>query len=187
MSEPDFTGVDFGEHKPSASGDKLEQLSALVTQMEMAEIEVETCEAALKLAKERLRGIVEHELPELMMELKQPILHTTDGRKITIKDVVRATLPEVNRPKGFQWLIDHGHSGIVKRTVEVAFAAVEGDKAQELLHEMEGEYGANAREVMKVEPSTLTRFVKDQIEAGEELPQDIFQIREFKHAKISKK
>ena len=194
MSSPDFTEVNFGDHQRSVSSDKLKQLSDLVKEMEHAEREVEIADLELKRKKKRLDGIVQHDLPELMLELGQPVLHTSDGRKIEIKDVVRATLPEAARPAGHRWLIDNGHAGLVKRTVEVAFAAVEGEKAQELLGSMEQEYGANARQVMKVEPATLTAFVKRQLKAqeaddyeGPKIPTEIFNVAEFKHAKVSKK
>lgn len=183
----DLGAFDFEGHAPATPSDKLELLSLTVKEMELAEAEVAAAEAALREKKARLRGIVEHELPELMLELNQPVLHTSDGRKVEIKDVVRATLPEANRPRGYAWLIENGHAGIVKRTVEVAFAAIEGEKAEKLLHDLEGDFGANARQNMKVEPSTLTAWAKKRLAAGEALPQDIFDIREFKHAKVSKK
>lgn len=184
---PDFAGIDFGDHARTPSTDKLQQLSDLVREMEYAEVAVAEAAAILSQKRARLDGIVEHDLPELMLELNQPVLHTSDGRKVEIKDVVRASLPEAMRPMGHQWLIDNGHAGIVKRTVEIAFAAVESERAEKLLHDMEEDFGANARQVMKVEPSTLTAFVKRQLKEGTDLPQDIFTIREFKHAKVSKK
>lgn len=191
---PDLSDINFGEHAPTPSSDKLEQLSSLVEDMEKAEIALQEAEQTLAERKARLRGLVEHELPDLMIELGQPILHTSDGRKIQIKEVVRARLPEAQRPLGHEWLINNGHAGIIKRTVEVAFAAVEDKEANQLLGNMEQEYGANARQVMKVEASTLTSFVKKQLAResqedydGEELPRDIFEIAEFNHVKVDKK
>lgn len=188
----DLTGIDFGEHAQTpATPDKLSELTALVRELETAEVEVAEAEQQLALRKERLRGLVEHKIPELMLELKQPILHTSDGRKITVKDVVRATLPEANRPKGFEWLLKNGHGGLIKRTVEVAFPAVKGAEAEALLGKLGTEFGQNVRQVMKVEPSTLTSFVKKQLalQAGEtyegpKLPTDVFDVREFKHASV---
>lgn len=193
MTDPDLSAIDFGEHAAKPSSDRLVELTELVSEMELAEAALLEAQAVMAQRTARLKGIVEHELPELMQELKQPILHTSDGRKIEIKDVVRGTLPEARRPLGHKWLIDNGNAGLVKRTVEVAFAAVEGEKAQELLEKMEGEFAGNARQVMKVESSTLTSFIRKQLERekdpkykGPRLPQDIFEVREFKHAKISK-
>lgn len=190
----DLTKVDFGEHAPKASCDKLQQLTDLVAQYELAEVAAAEAASVLAQRTARLKGIIEHELPDLMSELSQPVLHTSDGRKIEVKDVVRATLPEANRPKGFAWLITNGHGGNIKRSVEIAFAATEGQEAEKLLKTMEGEFGENARQTMKVESSTLTSFVKKRLQAESEegfkgvaLPRDIFEIREFKHAKISKK
>lgn len=192
-SKPDFSGVDFGADTPAPSSDKLQILTDLVGEMERTEVALEAAQAVVKQHADRLKGLLEHEIPDLMLELKQPILHTSDGRKIEVKDVVRASLPEAMRPLGHQWLIDNGHAGVVKRTVEVAFAAVEGEAAKELLGSMEKEYGANARQVMKVESSTLTSFVKKQLarEAedgydGPQLPREVFTVREFQHAKVTK-
>ena len=192
---PNLSGIDFGDHAAAPpSQDKLEQLSSLVEDMEEAEAELVKAEEELRKCKARLNGLLEHDIPDLMLELKQPVLHTSDGRKIEIKEVVRARLPEAFRPRGHDWLIKNGHAGIIKRTVEVAFAAVEGDAAQELLSNMEKEYGGDARQVMKVESSTLTSFIKKQLVRestegydGQELPRDVFEIAEFNHAKVGKK
>lgn len=194
MTDPDLSAIDFGEHAAKPSSDKLHELTELVSEMEIAEVALVEAQAILAQRVARLKGIQEHELPELMLELKQPILHTSDGRKIEIKDVVRGRLPEARRPLGHKWLMENGNAGLIKRTVEVAFAAVEGDAAQELLENMETEFGGNARQIMKVEPSSLTSFIKKQLvrEAdpeykGPTIPTDIFEIAEFKHAKVSKK
>ncbi len=185
--------MDFGEYAAKPKSSELSDLTELVKEMELAETALEEAKAVLAQRDARLKGILEHELPELMLELGQPILHTSDGRKIEIKDIVRGTLPAARRPLGHNWLIENGHAGLVKRTVEVAFAAVEGEKAQELLGNMEAEFGGNARQVMKVEGATMTAFIKKQLVRqaeegydGEQLPTDIFEVREFKHAKISK-
>lgn len=192
---PDLSGIDFGDHAAEpASADKLDELNSLVQDLEIAEVELMEAEAVLAEKKARYKGIVEHELPDMMMELKQPVLHTSDGRSIKIKEVVRGTLPAPNRPRGHQWLMDNNHAGLVKRTIEVAFAAVEGEKADELLGTMIGEFGANARQTMKVEASTLTSFIKKQLDReaeegydGPKLPRDIFDVREFNHANVQKK
>jgi hypothetical protein len=195
MSEPSLAGIDFGVHAARpATPDKLQELTGLVRELEQAELEVAEAEQILALKKERLRGLVEHKIPELMLELKQPVLHTSDGRMIVVKDVVRATLPEANRPKGFAWLLKNGHGGLIKRTVEVAFAAAKGKEAEALLATLGKEFGANARETMKVEPQTLLSFIKKQLVRededgynGEKLPTDVFEVREFKHAEIKSK
>ncbi len=186
--------VDFGDHASKPSSDKLEQLTDLVQEMELAEVALAEAEATLAQRKARLKGIVEHELPELMLELNQPILTTSDGRQIEIEDVVRGSLPAANRAKGFQWLIDNDQAGLIKRTVEVAFAAVEGEKAQELLGSMEKDFGANARQIMKVEGSTMSSFIRKQMKAeeaedydGPRLPKEIFTVYQAKQAKIKKK
>ena len=193
MNPINISDIDFGEHAPKPSSDSLVELNVLVQEMELAEVALSEAQAVLEQRKSRLKGIVEHELPELMLELKQPVLHTSDGRRIEIKDVVRGTLPEANRPMGWKWLEDNGHSGLIKRTVEVAFAATQGEEAQELLSTMQADFQGNARQVMKVEAPTLTSFIKKQLVreadpdySGARLPQDIFSVAEFKHATIKK-
>ena len=187
MTIPDLSKMDFGDHTPTASTDSLKQLSDLVEQAMLAEADVDEALEDLANKQAKLKGLLEHDLPELMLELKQPVLHTPDGRKIEIKDVVRGTLPAPNRPKGYAWLMDNGHAGLIKRTVEIAFPAVEGDKAQALLASMETEYGPNARQVMQVAPATMTAFIKKQLKDEVDIPREIFNVAEFKHAFIAKK
>lgn len=182
----DLSNVDFGGHAPTPSSDKLKQLTDLVNELEYAERAVALVQAELKKKQDYLRLLSEDQIPALMLELNQPVLHTSDGRKITLKDVVRARLPEAHRPLGHKWLIENGHGGMVKRTVEVAFAAGQEESASTLLRSMEEDYGGNARQVMKVEPSSLTAFVKKQLAEGKSVPRDVFEVREFKHIKISK-
>ena len=191
---PDLSNVDFGDHKATVSLDKLEQLTLLVNTLEEAEVAAAEAAAVAAQTATRLKGILEHELPDLMLELNQPILHTSDGRKIEIKDIVRGTLPAPMRPIGHKWLIDNGHAGVIKSTVEVAFAAVEAKESKELLTTMTKEFGANARQVMKIEGATMTAFVKKQLKResaegyeGPVMPRNVFTVAEFKHAAVSKK
>jgi len=74
---------------------------------------------------------------------------------------------------------------LIKRNISVAFS-----RDQEVIaHELEAQLGArfeNVRTDRKVEPSTLRSWIGEQLEAGAEVPLELFGAWEQRVARISK-
>jgi hypothetical protein len=159
------------------------QLDTLVMQLEQAEQDVTVAEAALKQAQERHRDICERQIPELMDEMGLVEFKNRNGLHVKIERKIRASIPAALRPAAYAWLENNGFGGMLKRTVSVAFNREEQDAARLLVGELEGKF-AGVKEDCKVEPSTLSAFVREQLEQGSELPLELFGVFEQRIAKV---
>ena len=159
-----------------------QQLAILVKHMNVAAREVEQAEVNLKRAQENHRDICERQIPELMDSIGLAEFKTVDGMHIEIQRKIRASVPASRRAEAYDWLEKHGYGAMIKRTVSVAFNKDEESAAEELENSLAGQF-AGVRKDMKVEPSTLSAFVREQLEAGSDLPLDLFGVYEQRVAK----
>ena len=131
--------------------------------------EVEAAESALKQAKEELRKIQEELLPEAMTSLGLSQLSLESGEKLSISNYYQASIKPENREAAFDWLHDNGHGDIIKHNVSVDFKKGEGEQAREAVNKL-NEIGLAPKDEIKVAPMTLKAFVREEVEAGRELP-----------------
>jgi hypothetical protein len=166
--------------------EELKTLRKLALAQVKAEHEVAAAEEALKQAKIALADIAEKQLPELMDSIGLESFTTEEGFKIEVKRTIRASVPVANRPKAYNWLEEHGHGGMIKRTLVVGFDRDQRVEAAELRHQLEKKYD-NVKEDQKVEPSTLRAFIAERLAEGEEIPLQLFGAFEQRKAKITTK
>ena len=177
-----FAGFRPEEKVGDAAFAKLEELLKLFLD---AEVAVAEAEAKLKEAQETKRRLEEFEIPDYMDSLGMKKFTNKAGLEVEVGGKIRASIGD-RKVQAFKWLIDNGHSGIVKRSVQVAFNVKDGEAAEELLAELrERKVGAGVRQDMKVEAATLTAFIRKRLEKGEEVPHDIFGIYEQRFVKIN--
>ena len=92
-----------------------------------------------------------------------------------IKDAEKAaseTLSDAKKEAAFAWLRNKGHGDLIKNQVSCSFGRDEDEKARGLIDTLnEKGYPSSQREW--VEPSTLRAFIREQHEAGKELPMDL--------------
>ena len=147
---------------------------------------VEDAEAALKAAKDRLNRLQLEDVPQLMIEVGVVDFVTDDGYHVTLSEEVKASITNANAPGAHKWLTDNGFGGLIKTFVGVPFAASERDSALALREQLEADkYDPELTE--RVHPSTLKAFVKERLEAGDEIPFDLFSIHPFNKAKLKRK
>jgi len=177
--------ADFRENeKPSE--ELFAKLDELVTKLMTAQKAVADAEDVLKKAQDAERTLREHDLPEFMDKLGMEEFTTKSGLKIKIKTKIRASIGN-RKVAAYAWLEKNGYGNLIKRTVKVAFNRDQGDEAEELMKTLrddpESRFAGVAQD-LKVEAATLTSFVKEQLEAGKDIPQDIFGVFEQKSAMI---
>lgn len=164
--------------------DQLSRLQALAKQQAEAERDVARAEQALKDAKTALREIAEQRIPELMDEYGVETFTTRAGLHVAIQEIIRASIPKAHTQEAIAWLREHGHAALIKRTVAVQFGAGEDEYAEATHAELERQ-GYAVQDAAKVHPQTLGAFVRERLEAGEELPQDLLGVYRQRVAKIS--
>ena len=180
MSSDPFEGFRTEE---SPGEEAFAHLSELVKSLDESEQTVALCEQTLKLAQEKERQIREHDLPEFMAFLGLETFRTTGGLTVEVSTKIRASIGD-RKLEAFAWLTKNGHGALIKHTVEVAFNRGQEKQAEDLLKELTGRENAGVRRTMKVEPATLTAWVKSQLEEGTSIPHDLFGVFEQRFAFI---
>lgn len=175
--------ADFKDTKTLTEG-VFADLNELIEIMGKRELDLIEAEEALTKAKDALRLVEEVQIPEQLDLMGMKEFTDTEGRKIKIVTKIRASVLAANKPAMFMWLEDQGHGGMIKSTITVAFNREQKKEAQELAEKLRGEF-AGVQQLMKVEPATLTAFVKGQLEAGDEIPLHLITVFEQRIAKIT--
>lgn len=161
-------------------------MSALASlAQQQAEIEHEMLEAerALKALKQRHSTIADELLPELMDELGIDKFETKDGLKIDVSEKIRASISKANQPAAFAWLEEHGHAGLIKAEIKVAFAKGDVETAAAVSNMLQIE-GFDPEAKYGVHPQTLGAWVREMLEEGEDIPIDILGVFRQRTAKV---
>lgn len=165
---------------------RLASLTALAIQQMAAEDAVKEATAELKRRMATLLDLAEKQIPDLMEELRMAKFTLVNGAEVEVTSKVRHGITVANRPKAFKWLDDNGHSGLIKRTIAVAFNREEQGMASALLMDLSSR-GMDCRQEQKVEPATMGKFVSEMVKAGKSIPLDLFGAYEQRNTKIKRK
>lgn len=174
----------YEQFQEGAAPSDLATLSRLAVQLNEAELAVAKLEEQMKAAHARVTELAERQIPELMDSLQLKTFTTTSGFRIDVKRTIRASIPAANKERAMKWLDDHGHSGLIKRSIMVAFDRTQEKEARKLEEQLSKKF-ENVKTDSKVEPSTLRSFLGEQLEKGENVPMDLFGAYEQRIAKIT--
>lgn len=164
----------------------LEELMELANLQQQAEGRVKEAEIALEQAKNHLRNISEDLLPSAMTSLGLTELRLSSGDIIRVSREVNCSIPEATNQQAFDWLAENGFGGMVKTEVKVAFPAGERMHALLLAEEIASNHDVAADVKQYVHPQTLKAWAKEQMQAGENLP-NCFSVYPFNKTKITKR
>ena len=160
-------------------------LSKHVLDLQRLESEIEREEHDLKIKKARADKISAEVIPEIMDQMKLKTLKLQDGSAIEVKEVYSATIPVAQKENAFKWLRDNDLGDLIKNEVTVSFGRGEDDKASTYANLAESQ-GYQPQQKLKVEPMTLKGWVREQIESGAELPQDLLGVYIGEETKIKR-
>ena len=148
--------------------DQVERLEGVTSSIEQAEEQLKE----LKKKKDYISGEV---IPTMMSEMGLAELKLQDGSHLKVSTTYRATITEANKETAFNWLRDNGLGDIIKNEILVSFGRNEDNKAATYAELAKGQ-GFQPTQKMKVEPMTLKALVRERIEAGKEMPTEIFGV-----------
>ena len=157
---------------------KTENIQSLADQVEMLEglhKRIETSENNIKDLKKEYQRISGEVIPTMMSEMGLAELKLSDGSHLKVSTTYRATITEANKETAFNWLRDNGLGDIIKNEILVSFGRNEDNKAADYAELAKGQ-GFQPTQKMKVEPMTLKALVRERIEAGKEMPTEIFGV-----------
>ena len=148
--------------------DQVEKLEALQKRLELQEDNMKNTKKEL----EYLSGEV---IPTMMSEMGLSHLKLMDGSSVDVKPNYSASISVVNREAAFAWLRNNGLGDIIKNEISVSFGRNEDNKAADYANLAESQ-GYQPQQKLKVEPMTLKALVRERLEAGKEMPTEIFNV-----------
>ena len=155
--------------------DNIQSLADQVERLETVATTIEAAEENLKLLKKKRDHISGEVIPTMMSEMGLAELKLHDGSHLKVSTTYRATITEANKEAAFNWLRNNGLGDIIKNEISVSFGRNEDNKAADYAELAKGQ-GFQPTQKMKVEPMTLKALVRERIEAGKEMPTEIFGV-----------
>ena len=148
--------------------DQVERLEACDKRLE----ELEALHKNLKKSRDVISGDI---IPTMMSEMGLAELKLQDGSHLKVSTSYKAHITEANKQAAFNWLRDNGLGDIIKNEISVSFGRGEDNKAAHYAELAKGQ-GLDPTQKLKVEPMTLKALVRERIEAGKEMPTEIFGV-----------
>ena len=164
----------------------IKSLSDQVLKLRDLEAEVKAQEEKIKQTQKEIARISEDVIPTMLSEMGLSQLKLADGSSVDVKPFYSASISVANREKAYKWLRDNGLGDIIKNDVTVSFGRNEDNKAVDYAN-LAKSHGFEPTQKLKVEPMTLKALVRERIEAGQEMPMDIFNVYVGNRTKLTKK
>lgn len=183
-----------------APEDALARIAELANEIIRLEVEAERRADALKETQEELRTLTEETLPTLMESCGVKDFTLADGSKVTISDVIRASLPtdsaiakEKDKDKQFEmrdrrakclaYIEAMGAGSMIKHYLEAELGKGADALAKKVLDTL-SKMGVKAAASKGVHAQTLQAWIKERIRAGLPLDYDLFKVFNGRKAEI---
>ena len=153
----------------------IQSLADQVEKLEDLQKRLELQEDNLKNTKKQIDHLSGEVIPTMMSEMGLSHLKLMDGSSVDVKPNYSASITIANREAAFGWLRNNGLGDIIKNEISVSFGRNEDNKAADYAALAEG-HGYQPQQKLKVEPMTLKALVRERIEAGKEMPTEIFNV-----------
>ena len=185
-----FTGsgsINFEDDRKESIGevDNAKALSDQVTKLQSLEDEIEEQEKKLKELKRNQELLSGEVIPTMMTEMNISTLKLADGSAVEVKPVYGASIPVAKKEEAYTWLRENGLGDLIKNEITVAFGRNEDNKAMAYATLAQGQ-GYEPIQKLKVEPMTLKALVRERVEAGLDMPSDLFNLFTSNRTKITR-
>jgi len=161
------------------------KLSDQVVKLTNLEDELANKEKELKELKRKVELVSGEIIPTMMQEMNISTLKLADGTSVEVKPVYGASILVAKREGAFNWLRENGLGDLIKNEITVAFGRNEDIKASDYAS-LAKRQGYEPVQKLKVEPMTLKALVRERLEAGQEMPSDLFNLFTGNRTKITR-
>lgn len=169
--------TDYTAHMEPADGQSLAELSRLAELQRLLENEAAQLEAQLEAKQQQLRVLTEETLPHAMDSVGMSEFRTQTGLRIKIADTVRASIPKDRAVEAVAWLDKHGYANLVKRRFDIQFNKEDEVWANKFAADLaKRKRQLNVSQTQTVHPQTLGAFVREQLQAGVDIPLALFGV-----------
>ena len=155
--------------------DNIQTLADQVEKLNSLQQRIELQEDNLKSTKKEFDHLSGEVIPTMMAEMGLSHLKLMDGSSVDVKPNYSANITIANREAAFNWLRNNGLGDIIKNEILVSFGRNEDNKAADYAA-LAQERGFQPTQKLKVEPMTLKALVRERIEAGKEMPTELFNV-----------
>ena len=153
----------------------INKLADKIKELQAVEKAIELDEKQIKEKKKHLEYLSGEIIPTMLSEMGLSSLKLQDGSSVEVKTNYSATITQANKEAAFNWLRENGLGDIIKNEISVSFGRNDDNKAADYANLARGQ-GLEPKQKLKVEPMTLKALVRERIEAGKEMPTEIFNI-----------
>ena len=155
--------------------DNIQSLADQVEKLDSLQKRLGLQEENIKNTKKELDHLSAEVIPTMMSEMGLSHLKLMDGSSVDVKPHYSATITKANQEAAFNWLRNNGLGDIIKNEILVSFGRNEDNKAADYAA-LAAERGFQPTQKLKVEPMTLKALVRERLEAGKDMPTEIFNV-----------
>jgi len=172
-----MSNIDFEKDQQEVikKTDTIQSLADQVERLESLQSRLELQEDNIKNTKKELEHVSGEIIPTMMAEMGLAHLKLMDGSSVDVKPHYSATITQANKEAAFNWLRNNGLGDIIKNEISVSFGRNEDTRAADYAELAKGR-GFSPTQKLKVEPMTLKALVRERIEAGKEMPTELFNV-----------
>ena len=172
-----MTAIDFEQDKEEIINKtrNVGKLADKIQEMQAVQKALEADEEQIKQKKKHLDYLSGEVIPTMLSEMGLSFLKLADGSSIEVTTNYSATITQAKKEEAFKWLRENGLGDIIKNEISVSFGRNEDNKAADYAELAKGR-GFQPTQKLKVEPMTLKALVRERIEAGKEMPTELFNI-----------
>jgi len=169
--------IDFEQDQQDAmkKTDNIQSLADQVEKLESLNTRLQLQEDNIKNTKKDIERISGEVIPTMMTEMGLSELKLQDGSHLKVATSYKAHISEANKEAAYNWLRNNGLGDIIKNEISVSFGKDEDNKAASYV-DLAKSQGLEPSRKMKVEPMTLKALVRERIEAGKDMPTEIFGV-----------
>ena len=166
--------------------DAAKSLSDKVIELKNLEDEISNAEKSVSKLKEQAKTLSQFEIPAMMEEMHITKLKLKDGESVEIKKIYGASIPQEHQEAAFTWLRNNDLGDIIKNDITVTFGRGEDNKASVYADLAKGQ-GYEPVQKIGVHAMTLKAVVRERLEAGREMPSDLFKTYAGNSTKITRR
>jgi len=172
-----MSSIDFEKDQENVlhKTENIQSLADQVERLESLQTKFDQQEENIKKTKKELEHLSGEVIPTMMSEMGLSHLKLVDGSSVDVKPHYSANITIANKEAAFNWLRNNGLGDIIKNEISVSFGRNEDNKAADYAELARGQ-GLEPQQKLKVEPMTLKALVRERIEAGKDMPTELFNI-----------
>ena len=172
-----MTAIDFEKDQENLIDrtTNINKLADKIKELQAQQAQLQVQEDAVKQKKKDIEHLSGEIIPTMLSEMGLSFLKLQDGSSVEVKTNYSATITQAKKEEAFKWLRENGLGDIIKNEISVSFGRNEDNKAADYAELAKGQ-GFQPQQKLKVEPMTLKALVRERIEAGKEMPTELFNV-----------